>query len=76
MAEQADDGWTPEALAAEAERRAAYEATGMCLDSGYTIGHCWITICDCAFAPPTRCHPCRIEVWDLPDHIRRHHPEN
>jgi hypothetical protein len=45
-------------------------------DDVYHRALLWKTICDCAWAPPTRCHPCRIEVWDLPDHTRRHHPKN
>jgi hypothetical protein len=66
--------WTPEALAAEAERRAAYEATGMCPDSGSSIGHCWATdLCDCAYAPPEPCRRCGVYVWDLPEHQRRQH---
>jgi hypothetical protein len=67
--------WTPDALAAEAERRTAYEATGNCPDSGYTISHCWtIDLCDCSMAPPARCNVCGVKVWDIDYHSRRMHP--
>jgi hypothetical protein len=68
-------GWTPEALAAEAERRLDSESRGLCPDSGYTIGECWaVDLCDCAWAPPHPCPECGTKVWDLADHGRRQHP--
>jgi hypothetical protein len=66
--------WTPEAVQAEAERRAAAEANGMCPDSGYSIEVCWaVELCDCAYAPPSRCETCGLRVWDTEDHAFRAH---